>query len=233
MFAAAAGLGEVVDLLLNAGADHAAVDWNGGSALDYATSVEAFELVSRRLFPDMATRNRRALLYVARRERTQPGNPLHAALNGIDAKWYDIPIAPYDADVAEVNFARLRGTRQRRIAARIQTLLIFGADPNQGGPLISALADGNYGAGRTLLVAGANPNVRQCGPDSYLTDPSCTTENGVTLMTWMASKGDQKAVELLLAFGADASLKDWAGRVAADLAYTDEIRSLLNSQISH
>ena len=227
IFAAAAGLGDVVDLLLDAGADPAAIDWNGGSALDYATSVEAFELISRRLFPDMATRNHRALSYVARRDRAKTGNPLQLALSGVNANWYDIPIAPYDADVAELNFARYRGTRHRRIAWRVRTLLTFGADPNQGYPLTQALADGTYGAARALLVAGANPNVRQCGPDSYLTDPSCTTQNGITLMTWMASKGDQKAVELLLAFGADVSLKDWAGRVAADLAYTDQIRGLL------
>ena len=230
ILAAAAGLGEVVDLLLDAGGAPAAIDWNGGSALDYATSVEAFELLSRRLFPDMASRDRRALSYVARRDRAKTGNPILLALSGGNAEWYDIPIAPYDADATELNFARYRATKHRRIAWRVETLVTFGADPNQGNPLAKALSDGNYGAARALLVAGANANARQCGPDSYLTDPSCTSQNGITLLTWMASKGDQQAVELLLAFGADPGLKDWAGRVAADLAYTDKIRGLVKPQ---
>lgn len=227
MFAAAAGLGDVVELLLNAGADPAATDWNGGSALDYAIGVEAFEHISRRLFPEMATRNQHALSYVARHDPTKSGNPLQPALTDDDAAWYDIPVAPYDTDDFELNAMRFRGTKHLRRARRIETLLAFGADPNRGRPLAWALAGNNYGAARALLAAGANVNDRQCGPDTYLTSPSCTPQNGITLLTWMASKGDQAAVELLLAFGADASLKDWSGRTAEDLAFTDAIRSLV------
>ena len=61
MGAANAGLTEAVAMLLEAGADAAPRNWNGESALDLATTEIGFELISRSLFPVVATRDQNAL----------------------------------------------------------------------------------------------------------------------------------------------------------------------------
>ena len=61
MLAATAGRVEIVEPLLEAGADASARNWVGGSALDYAYDEVVFEMISRSLFPGLATRNQKAL----------------------------------------------------------------------------------------------------------------------------------------------------------------------------
>jgi ankyrin repeat protein len=228
MFAAAAGRADIVEALIDAGADATATDWLGGSALVYATNEIAFEHISRTLFPHIQTRNENALAYLQRGDGRGPiVSPLRRAIEESDF-YYLVPPPPpaigeheYEAHMQYWNDAR-----ETRIMERVRVALSIGADPDQS-TLSWALDRKRHRVARVLLIAGANVNARQCGPDSYLTSPICTPENGVTLLTWMASRGDQQAVELLLAFGANPILKDWAGRIAADLAFTDEIRRLV------
>ena len=61
MFAAILGRADIVEPLLQAGADARPRNWMGGSALDYAYDEIVFELISRSMFPDLATRDRKAL----------------------------------------------------------------------------------------------------------------------------------------------------------------------------
>jgi ankyrin repeat protein len=216
-----------VAALLDAGADATARDWLGGSALDYATNEIAFEHISRALFPQIATRDQNALAYLQRRDgRGPPATPLARA---IEENLYYL-LAPAAAPIAEDDYEShlqyWNEARETRIMERVRVALSIGATLEPWA-LWWALDRKRHRVARVLLTAGANVNTRQCGPDSYLTGPACRPDNGVTLLTVMASRGDQRGVELLLAFGADPSLRDWAGRVAADLAFTDEIRALV------
>jgi hypothetical protein len=127
---------------------------------------------------------------------------------------------------------------------RVRTLLRLGVDPNERAtlaradwtPLAMALWQRAYRVAHLLLVNGADVNQRWCAPIRYwhdkTNDPAsaCTHQNGLTPLIWSASEGHAEAVELLLEFAADVSLKDWAGRSAADVARTDDIRRLIEGR---
>jgi ankyrin repeat protein len=134
--------------------------------------------------------------------------------------------------------------------ARVRILLRIGADPNERvrvrSPLSLALDNHTFRVARELLRGGANVNERWCelfiprwassvsSPQHLLVhqgephqDPACSASNGITPLMWIAGAGDREAVELLLEFNADKSLKDWAGRSALDYATSPDIRKLL------
>ena len=48
---------------------------------------------------------------------------------------------------------------------------------------------------------------------------------------WTAAVGDREAVELLLEFNADRSLRDWAGRSVLHYTTTREVSDLLERRL--
>lgn len=103
--AAMVGRADIVDPLLQAGADPRARNWMGGSALDYAYDEIVFELISRSLFPDLATRDRKSLEwlngYEARWLGVGPNStPLSRALLQADAGYVPPPPPPPNATAA-------------------------------------------------------------------------------------------------------------------------------------
>jgi ankyrin repeat protein len=127
----------------------------------------------------------------------------------------------------------------------VRALLKIGTDPNQRitmsgfdwPPLALALAGHHYRIAEVLLQNKADVNLRWCTVSSVQNhrqvgiklDAGCTDAAGRAGLMWSAEGGDVTAVRLLLDQGADTSLKDWAGRTAADLAKTVEIKALIES----
>lgn len=94
-----------------------------------------------------------------------------------------------------------------------------------------------YSASRLLLNSGADVNARWCVPVDHRTfkearakDPACSVATGISPLMWSASVGHREAVELLLEFKADPSLRDWAGRSALDYAQEPGVRELLSKR---
>jgi len=231
-FAAAAGLTDVVELLLNAGADPAARDWMGISALDAASSEVGFELISRALFPAIESRDKRALESLRTQGPFRTDASLYASAIDGGAGWYRYQSIP---------MADFRLGYQNRVVERLRILLKLGAKPpdrldtsaGEWTPLGLALQNGATRAARILLQAGAAVDGRGClasGYDMKLKKqifPPCDQENGTTPLMYAAAQGQTDAVEMLLEFHADRSLKEWAGRTALDYAKTNEVRKLL------
>jgi hypothetical protein len=216
MFAAASGQGDVVELLLAAGADAAAEDWMGGSALDYAMGELTFEHIGRALFPTVETRDRLALDYLRR-----DGSSTSAVLlRALQPNHRYVPAAPWPAT-------------ETLLIERVRTLLAIGVDPNESiamsgsgerRPVITVvLTRQYYRVARVLVQGGANVNQRWCGD----TDQDCVAKAGRTPLMSAAEWGDAAAVAILLELNADRSLKDWAGRTALDYASTGGMRELL------
>ena len=241
IFATVADARDIVDMLLQAGADPAPRDWSGASALDYAYDEVIFEMISRALFPQIATRDQNAFKWVSENK----GSPYD------DSLWRELPITraltqnegavfsppPPPPPHSSLLYAAERGSRT---ISRLRTLLRIGADPNQrvtlngvdSTPLSLALRSNQLRSARVLLENHADVNLRWCTEYESRSrapkrDPNCSLSNGLTPLMWAASTNAQEAVELLLEFNADRPLKDWAGRSAFDYATTPEVRALL------
>jgi ankyrin repeat protein len=204
IFATIRGQRDIVEMLLQAGAAPDAEDWSRQSALDYANDEVIFELVSRAMFPDLETRDQRALAWLDRHFR-EPRTPAERTTPLSRALWRD---------------------RDRSRNARI--VIGLGADPNERTgdgrtPLSMALAT-SLSLASLLLEHGADPHLRWCERTLQDTqaDPACTVDNGITPLMFSARLGSVEAVELLLKYKADKSLRDWAGRTAAHYAKTRE-----------
>ena len=245
MFATFWGSRDIVQMLLDAGADPSVRDWGEASALDYAYDEVMFEMISRAQFPDLSTRDQKALEWVSRNEGSPYDNslwretPITRALTQREGVVFPAPPPPSPQS------GLLFGTeRESRVLSRLSTLLRIGADPNRrlslGGadstPLSLALRANQLRAARALLVNGADVNQRWCARfenrnyKSVTTrDAACSLSNGLTSLMWAASEGKTAAVTLLLEFKADRTLKDWAGRTALDYTTAPEVRKLLSS----
>jgi ankyrin repeat protein len=102
----------------------------------------------------------------------------------------------------------------------IRFLLERGADPNgrygPGAayvPMYEAIRWNHISAAAELLEGHADPNAR------ILIDPQGemrAASSGPTLLMLAVATGTPDIVELLLAWGADAQLRDWEGRAATD-----------------
>ncbi len=251
MAAAGLGMADAVAMLLEAGADASVRAWGGESALDLATSEIGFELISRALFPEIATRDQNALDSL----RDDTVNPIRSdatmfALSIERAAWFSPPPPPPPppsfkdtADSESVGRNHHRSL-ENRVIERFRTLLRIGADVNHrsAAQLDHSTALGNamswhfFRAARLLLDAGADVNQRECFQSGFdmserkpIYEPACTRDNGVTVLMSSARRGNREAVALLLEFKADRSLEDWAGRSALDYAKTDEIKALLTT----
>jgi len=243
MFASTAGRADIVEPLLQAGADAHAKNWVGASALDYAYDEIVFELISRSLFPDLATRDRKALewlnAYQAEWINIAPDStPLMRALLHADAGFVPPPPPPLNATAANY-----KPYRDDRTLGRVRTLLRIGANPNERTdgdrtPLSLALQNRALRTARVLLQSGADVNQRWCkrflatwavhqSIPNHLAErgqaPGCNHDNGITPLMWTAAVGDREAVQLLLEFNADRSLSDWADRSVLDYATTREV----------
>lgn len=244
-FAALGGARDIAALLLDAGAEPMLRDWSGASALDYAFDEVLFELIARRQFPDLATRDRRALEWL---NSYPDGDATHSLWNA----------SPLSRTLASDGFisgfvlvrrldspADYWTQTDRRITQRVRTLLRIGANPNERiardgwnvTPLAIALSSRQYRTAAILLANGADVNGRWCGElivrSAQLNPepaPSCGLPTGTTPLIWAASAGDREAMKLLLEFKADRSLRDWRGQSAMDRAETREMRESLNTQ---
>jgi ankyrin repeat protein len=246
MAAAAYDMTEIVELLLDAGADPKLRDWNGASALDYLPGEIAFELISRKLFPRISTRNQEALASLRQYSGAGPDNPRNAtplsrAISQTGTSLTPPPPPPPTVNGA-VNPAWLFG---RRSANPVRLLLNLGADPNERvtpdwvdwTPVALAIGNNQPWMLRALLDAGADPNARWCfvldwefGNKVRQKNPQCDHGNGTTALMLAASMERATFIPVLLAYGADPSLTNWNGKSAADLAATDEIRALLSQR---
>jgi ankyrin repeat protein len=234
---------EIVAMLLAAGADPTQRDWGRASALDYAYDEVIFEMISRALFPDVPTRDQKALDWVSKYE----GSPYDSSL------WRETPVtraltqhegvvfpgAPPPPPQSKLPY---RAERETRTISRLRTLLRIGADPNQrltlagvdSTPLSLALRANQLRSARTLLEHHSDVNLRWC-TQYVLRDykqiptvpPGCSLSTGMTPLMWAASANAREAAELLLEFNADRSLKDWAGRTAVDYASTPGMKEVL------
>lgn len=235
---------EIVDLLLAAGADPRLQDWHGGAAIDYASDEQIIHAIGRVLFPAEAGHNARILALMdehgggwlsrgtTRLERAlSPTWPPNASPRP--------PTPPGEND--DRRQADLDETA--RIVSHVGAILRLGADPDErvtiGGadwpPLARAISDNRATVVRLLLNYGADPNVRWCvspqrQPGAPRTEKAadCTAANGLTPMIWAAQENAFAAASILRASGADATLKDWTGRSAADYATTAEMRRLVS-----
>jgi ankyrin repeat protein len=245
--AAANDMTDIVELLLDAGADPTLKEWNGASALEYVPGEIAFELISRKLFPRISTRNHDALAQLQNYGGAGPhtprdATPLSRAISGQAATL--APMPPPEIN-GLVNPAWLFSGRS---ANRVRLLLNIGADPNERvtadwvdwTPVALTLThDGSWKL-RALLKAGADPNARWCfslgwystTKEARTKDPACNHTNGTTPLMQAASSGRADLVGALLEHGADPSLTDWNGKSASDLAKTGDIRTLLSRKPS-
>ena len=241
-FAAALGDRDVVDLLLRAGADASVRDWTNGSALDYAYDEVIFEMLSRSLFPDLDTRDQKTLAWLEEYEgrfyvNPWQGTPLARAVGQRETGYMTFGLR-----LVWTTEGEYRREAERQGLNRVRTLIRVGADPSEPlrhtdadwTPLAMALGTDQYRIARVLLDGGADVNQRWCvkvyrhwSQEEGPTDPRCTPQNGMTPLMWSAAEGKQQAVELLLEYAADVSLKDGAGRSAADVARTDSVRRLI------
>jgi uncharacterized protein len=136
-----------------------------------------------------------------------------------------------------LNMAATKGN-----VALADALLAAGADVNLANiagvtPLMGAAFSGNVQIVRKLLAAGAKiepvDRVKK-NAATYAAGNGCAEcltellragtqvnaplENDLTLLMWAAAYGGESSVRLLLAQGADRSLKDKRGKTAADMA---------------
>jgi ankyrin repeat protein len=209
IYASFRGQREIVAMLLEAGAVPEAEDFTLRSALDYTKDDVIFELISRAMFPDLETRDQKALAWLDRhfKEPFIPAareTPLTRALSSW--RW---------------------DNRTGRGVNRVRIVLSLGADPNErtgDGQTPLAMALGSLSSVRMLLEHGADPNQRWCELDQPgdKADPVCTIEKGITPLMWAARSGEAELVTLLLEHKADRSLTDWAGRRAVHYAATRE-----------
>jgi ankyrin repeat protein len=253
-WAAAEGSVEMVEMLLRAGARPELQDWSEASALDYAADGITFELISRAQFPVLATRDRQALAWLSV-ERSRPygasntpwiATPISRALSQATGIIFPLPPppTPYDA-LSRIGHDTYKLALETRTVMRLHTLLHVGAAPNERvtrngvdwTPLAMALWSQQYRAARVLLQAGADANARWCFEvtDEYFKgtrtkDPRCTADTGMTPLIWSSAAGRLDALELLLEYRADVSLRDWTGRSALDYATTPEIRARLTTE---
>jgi ankyrin repeat protein len=242
IFAAALGSSEIVELLLTAGADPTHRDWNNGSALDYAYGELMFEAISRAMFPDFRTRDQQALEWLRQSGRFSGLNAWESTPTSRAIALDRGPVLP--PPPVHAFGPSYRAEQETLRMSRVRTLLRLGVDPNERTtlalsdwtPLAMALWQRAYRVAHLLLQNGADVNQRWCAPIRYwydkisAPDPACNHQNGLTPLMWSASEGHAEAVELLLEFAADVSLKDWAGRSAADVARTDDLRRLIEGR---
>jgi ankyrin repeat protein len=249
LFAAASGDREIVGLLLSAGADASVRDWYDGSALDYAYDEVIFEMICRALFPDITTRDQRALAWLQKYNgplfgSPWQGTPLSRALGQREGNAFAVRRA-----ARFLTEQQYRAELESQVLKRVRTLIRIGFDPNERlhyaaadwTPLGMAVEKRLLRVARLLLKSGADPNARWCVPfvsALYPFPPSyshgapskargCTMENGITPLIWSAASRNSDAVDRLLEFKADRSLKDWTGRSAVDYASAQDIRNLL------
>jgi ankyrin repeat protein len=246
MFATFWGAREIVQMLLEAGADPTPRDWGGASALDYAYDEVIFEMISRAQFPDLRTRDAQSLEWVSSNE----GSPFDNSL------WRELPITRALTQQEGVVFPGpppppphsnlLFGIeRETRVVNRLRTLLRIGADPDQrltlagvdSTPLSLALRANQLRSARVLLEHGSDVNLRWCTQYEVrdykqipTQPPGCTSSNGMTPLMWAASTNRREAVELLLEFKADRLLRDWTGRSALEYAQEPGVRELLSER---
>ena len=115
IFATIASSTEIVDLLLDAGADPTPRNWHNGSALDYADDAVIFEKIARIQFPDLSSRDLKSLEWLREYDGNIRGNP-----------WESTPLA---TAVSSYGYYMMR--TQSRALNRVQILMRIGADPNQ------------------------------------------------------------------------------------------------------
>ncbi len=109
-------------------------------------------------------------------------------------------------------------------AAKVEAMLVAGADPNtriQAGitALIAAAFAGNAEIAKLLLDKGADINVK--------------SDNGITALMMAATKGHKEVVQLLLDKGADANIREAQGFNAFQMALAekhDEVATLLRGR---
>jgi ankyrin repeat protein len=245
IFATFTGSREIVEMLLEAGADPRQRDWSGASALDYAYDEVIFELISRTMFPDVSTRDQKALKWISNNQGSPYDNslwretPITRALTQREGVVFPAPPPP--PPQASLLFGV---ERESRVLSRLLALLRIGADPNQrltidgvdSTPLSLALQSNQYRAARVLLKNKADVNQRWCVQFENRAfkqirsrDPACALANGITPLMWSALADRAEAVALLLEFNADRSLKDWAGRSALDYSKDEVVRKLLSA----
>ena len=120
-------------------------------------------------------------------------------------------------------------SRRSLAAERTSLILDLGADPNERltwdgvdwTPLSIAIHRFDFGAARTLLEHGADPNARWCvtvdeAPARRRRAEGCTLASGITPLMAASSLAYPQLEALLIQHGADPALRDWQGRTAAD-----------------
>jgi ankyrin repeat protein len=252
IYAAVISSREIVEMLLHAGADPHPRDWNGASALNYASDEVIFEMISRAMFPDLSTRDARAWQWlndydggpsIAGLDTSSPLIRAIRGLSGAAAPPPPMPAPPRRPSTRIVRtYLEYQERAERAIQGRLSILLRLGADPNLRSadgefdwpPLAHALATDNFRAAALLLRNGADPNLRWCAQLVVVNykyrvtrEPACEESNGITALMFSAAADDRNSVDVLLQYKADRSLKDWAGRTALDYAATPEVRALL------
>lgn len=232
---------EIVAMLLDAGADATSTDWRQMTPLDYLRDSAVASVLLPRVFPDEATRDAAALRAMEGCKGCwwSPANqtPLGRALTG----WWGVrdPERPPPPSclpgqvrgcISPSELARLRDAWVLRGVDRVSIILDLGADPNErfthAGVDWPPIALASGGALEALLDHGARADARWCVPTNDWSwrpkpvgpMPGCTLDRGVTRLMKAAEAGNLGDVKMLLAHGADATLKDWEGRTAADYA---------------
>jgi ankyrin repeat protein len=239
---------EIVEMLLDAGADPWPRDWAGAAAIDYASSEQVMQRLARAHFPDEAGRAEKTLQllneFAGNASSPIPWNDTalsRALIPGGSHGYVSAPPPPPPPGVDDDHYAQDH-IYFTRVPGRVKALLTLGADPNEritlGGadwpPLAMAVQVRASRAIDHLLDHHADVDTRFCVPIDWRPiafarrpEPGCTRANGFTPLMWAARVGAVDSAALLIRRGADASLKDWAGRTARDHASSRGMRDLL------
>jgi hypothetical protein len=173
---------ELVEQLLNAGADPTARDWTNAGALDYAYDEIVFEVISRAMFPKVETRDREALAWLKqyggrwKGQNAWESTGLSRAIGQMDGGVVPPPPPPpllsptREAEGTSAPREFYRAAGESRMLGRVRTLIRIGADPNERAsragadwtPLGMAMKNGALRVARFLLQHGADPNQRWC-----------------------------------------------------------------------
>lgn len=206
---------EIVDLLLQAGADPKAENWNLQSALDYATDDIVFELIARRQFPDLESRDSNALAWLDR--HNQPRTPAERT-------------TPLTRALLHMRF-----DEGDTIESRGRLRIVLSLEPNlnettgDGRTPLSIAMQTSIAATNLLLQHGANVNQRWCPVDdrARVEERTCSPDKEITPLMWAAKSGNFELVRMLLEFDANPFLYDSERRIAWHYASTRDVWELL------